>query len=82
MTKENGFFEDLSRFATGSAGMFMDMKKEMESLALAQVEKITTNMNLVPRDEFDSVKAMATKAREENEALKERIAKLEEKLKS
>ena len=77
MQKDNRFFEDLSQFASGAVGSFMDMKREMESMVASQVEGWLGKMNLVNREEFEVVKLMAEKARMENEALAARLEQLE-----
>lgn len=79
MQKDNRLFEDLSKFASGAAGSLLDIKRELESTISAQVEKLASRMNLVTREEFEVVKAMAEQARVENAALAARIAELEKK---
>ncbi len=78
MQKDHKIFDDLSRMASGAAGSLLDMKREIEASVQAQVEKVIDRMNLVTREEFDTVKAMAEAARAENEALKARIEALEQ----
>ena len=53
------------------------MRKELEGIVRAQAERVLRDLDVVQREEFEAVKAMAQKAREENDRLKERIAKLE-----
>ena len=53
------------------------MRKEVESVVRAQAEHILRELDIVQREEFEAVKAMAQKAREENEQLKQRVALLE-----
>lgn len=77
MQKDNAFFEDLSKFASSATGAFVDMKRELETALRSHMEGWLSDMNLVTREEFDVVKQMAEKAREENELLKERIEALE-----
>ena len=55
------------------------VRKEIESVVRAQAERVLRDLDVVQREEFEAVKAMAQKAREENELLKERIAALEAK---
>lgn len=81
MQKDNKFFEDLAKMASGAAGSFMEMGREMEAMMHAQVEKILGKMNLVTREEFDTVMGMLTKARMEQEELKTRLNDLEKRLK-
>lgn len=75
--KSNPFLDDMAKMASGAASTFFDMKQEMEAMAKAQCERMFSSPNMVKRDEFDAVKAMAEKAREENEALKARLDALE-----
>lgn len=77
MQKDNKFFEDMARMAGGAAGGFLDMKREMEALFAAQAEKWLQKMHLVTREEFDTVRGMLAKAREEQEELKARLSALE-----
>lgn len=79
MQKDQKLFDDLSRLASGAAGSLLDMKREIEASVQAQVEKMIERMNLVTREEFDAVKAMAEAARAENEALNARLEALEQK---
>lgn len=77
MQKDNRFFDDVAKLASGAAGGFMDMKREMEAWVHAQAEKWLQNMHLVTREEFDAVQGMLAKARAEQEELKKRLEKLE-----
>jgi BMFP domain-containing protein YqiC len=79
MQPENKIFDDLSRIANGAIGAVAGMGREMEAAIRQRVEGYLSGLDLVKRDEFDAVKAMAEKARVENENLKARIAKLEAK---
>lgn len=78
----NRIFDDLAKMMTNAAGAAEGMKKEVESVMKAQAERFINSMDVVKREEFEVVKAMAQKAREENEALKARLAELEAKLSS
>jgi BMFP domain-containing protein YqiC len=69
--------DDLAKTATGAAGMLQSAKQEVEALARARLERLLDRMELVTRDEFEAVKAVATKARAEVDALAARLAKLE-----
>lgn len=77
MQKDNKFFEDMAKMASGAAGNFMEMGREMENMMHAQVEKMLSKMNLVTREEFDTALGMLAKSREEQEELKKRLDKLE-----
>lgn len=80
MQTNNRLFDDLAKVLTGAAGAAQGMRDEVDTLVKNQIEKLLTDMNLVPREEFDAVKAMAAKAREENDLLSTRLAELEAKL--
>jgi BMFP domain-containing protein YqiC len=81
MTQTTGrFFDELGKLITDAAGAAQGVRKEIESVVRAQAENILRELDVVQREEFEAVKAMAQKAREENEQLKQRIALLEEVL--
>ncbi|MBL29094.1 MAG: hypothetical protein CMM50_16300 [Rhodospirillaceae bacterium] len=77
MQKESRLFDDLARMMNGAMSSFTSLRGEAETRIRDQLEKILANMDVVSRDEFEAVQAMAVKAREENEALAARIAALE-----
>jgi BMFP domain-containing protein YqiC len=76
----NRFFDELGKLMTDAAGAAQGAQREMESFMRAQAEKMLAGMDLVKRDEFEAVKAMAAKAREDSEALAERVAALEDEV--
>jgi BMFP domain-containing protein YqiC len=80
MQTRNPFFDDLAKMANGAMGALSGVKDEMEAKFRDQIAKILDGMDIPRRDEFEAVKAMAAKAREENEALKQQIADLQAKL--
>ena len=71
----------MAKIASGAAGSFVEMGREMEGMMRGQMEKLLQTMNLVTREEFDTVKGMLAKSREEQEELKKRLAELENRLK-
>jgi BMFP domain-containing protein YqiC len=73
----NRFLDELSKLLTDAAGAAQGMRREVENLMRAQGERILREMDVVQREEFEAVKEMAAKARDENEQLKTRIAELE-----
>ena len=78
MTQTTGrFFDELGKLITGAAGAADGVRKEIETLVRAQAERVLRDLDVVQREDFEAVKAMAQKAREENELLKQRIAALE-----
>ena len=76
----NRFFDDVARLMNDAAGAAQGVKREVDSVIRHQAERILNDLDLVKREEFDAVKDMARLAREENDALKARIAALEAKL--
>src|SRR5262249_7194856 len=80
MQTRNPFFDDLAKMANGAMGALSGVKDEMEAKFRDQIAKILDGMDIPRRDEFEAVKAMAAKAREENEELKKQIAELQAKL--
>jgi BMFP domain-containing protein YqiC len=73
----NRFLDDLAKLITDAAGAADGMRREVGTLLRAQSERILHEMDVVQREEFEAVKAMAEKARAENERLEARIAALE-----
>lgn len=80
MQSQNPFFDDLARVASGAMGALSGLRAEMEAMMRQQFERLTAGMDLVSREEFEVVRAMAIKAREEQETLAARVAELEAKL--
>jgi BMFP domain-containing protein YqiC len=78
MTQTSGrFFDEIGKLITDAAGAADGVRKEVETIVRAQAERILRDLDIVQREEFEAVKAMAQKAREENESLKARVAELE-----
>jgi BMFP domain-containing protein YqiC len=80
MQTRNPILDDLAKVATGAASAFSGLRDEIETRVREQMARLLDGMNLPNREEFEVVKAMAAKAREENDALRARIADLEAKL--
>ena len=76
----NRFFDEIGRLMNDAAGAAQGVKREVDTVMRNQAERILRDLDVVKREEFDAVKDMARLAREENEALKSRIAVLEAKL--
>ena len=76
----NRFFDEIGRLMNDAAGAAQGVKREFDTVMRTQAEKFLRDMDLVKREEFEAVKDMARLAREENEALKARIAALEARL--
>ncbi len=76
-TTSSRFFDELAKVMTNAAGAAQGLRREIDTLVQAQVERVLNNLDIVKRDEFEAVREMAQKAREENERLLARIATLE-----
>jgi BMFP domain-containing protein YqiC len=76
----NRFFDEIGRLMNDAAGAAQGVKREVDTVVRNQAEKILRDLDVVKREEFEAVKDMARLAREENEALKTRIAALEARL--
>jgi BMFP domain-containing protein YqiC len=77
MQTQNRLLDDQARVANGAIGTLSGVKTEIETLVRQRFDAMLANMDLVTREDFDVVKAVAVKAREEQEALADRVAKLE-----
>ena len=73
-------YDEFARLMNDAAGVAQGVRREFDSVMRTQAERILRDMDVVHREEFEAVKEMARLAREENEALKARIAALEAKL--
>jgi BMFP domain-containing protein YqiC len=73
----NRFFDEVARLMNDAAGVATGVRREFDTLVRTQAERILRDLDVVKREEFDAVAEMARLAREENEALKARIAALE-----
>ena len=76
----NPFLDQFAKLLTDAAGAAQGMRREVETLMKAQGERILRDMDVVQREEFEAVKEMAAKARDENERLSARIGELESEL--
>lgn len=76
----NRFFDEVGRLMNDAAGVASGVRREFDTVMRTQAERILRDLEVVQREEFEAVKEMARLAREENEALKARIAALEAKL--
>src|SRR5436305_11623900 len=80
MQSQNRLFDDMARVAAGAVGALSGVRGEIEARFRDQLERVLAGMDLVSREEFEAVKAMAAKAREEQEVLLRRVEKLEARL--
>lgn len=79
MQTDNRFIDDLAKLANGALSSASAVREEFEARVRQRLEGILTGMDMVRRDEFEAVKAMAAAARAENAALAARLAALEGK---
>jgi len=79
MQSRNKIFDDMSQLMTNAMGMAHGARTEAENAMKSLMDRWLADRDFVTREEFDAVRAMAQKAREENEALKARIDALEAK---
>ena len=82
MQTDNRLLDDLARMASGAVGALTGVRAEIEARVRDQLERILARMDLVTREEFEAVRAMAAKARAEQERLEAQIAILEARLES
>jgi BMFP domain-containing protein YqiC len=73
-------FDDISRLMTDAAGIAGGARREVETLARTQLERLIAGMDMVSREEFEAAREMAVLARAQNDKLEARIAALEAKL--
>lgn len=76
-TTSSRFFDELAKLMSNAAGAAQGVRREIDTLVKAQVERVLNDLDVVQREEFEAVRAMAEKAREENERLARRLAELE-----
>jgi len=74
---DNPFLDGMARLFTDAAGAANTLRQEIDTFVRQRLERLVADMDFVPREEFEAVKAMAARAREENEKLEARIAALE-----
>jgi BMFP domain-containing protein YqiC len=77
MQSENRLFDDFVKVMNGAAGTLAGMTREAQAAMQERFREWVGGLDLVKRDEFEAVKAMAVAAREENQALRARIEALE-----
>lgn len=80
MQVDSKLLDDLARVASGAMGTLFGVRDEMEAQMRQRLERVLARMDVVSREEFEIVRAMAAKAREEQEVLERRVAELESKL--
>jgi len=78
MQTQNAIFDEIAKLMTEAAGAADGVRREAETAMKSQLQRLIADMDFVTREEFEAVRDMARLAREENDALKARIAALEE----
>jgi len=78
-TTSTRFFDEMAKLLGNAAGAAQGIRREIDTLVKAQVERVLNELDVVQREEFEAVRAMAQAAREDNERLASRIAELEAK---
>lgn len=73
----NRFFDEMAKLMTDAAGAAQGFRQDAEGFFRSQAEKVLRDLEVVQREEFEAVKAMAAKALEENDRLTKRVAALE-----
>src|SRR5262245_17149527 len=79
-TTSSRFFDEIAKLMNSAAGAAQGVRREIDTLVKAQVERVLNDLEVVKREEFDAVKEMAGRAREENDRLTARIAELERRI--
>ena len=79
-TTSSRFFDEIAKLMNSAAGAAQGVRREVDTLVKAQVERVLNELEVVKREEFDAVKEMASRAREENDRLLGRIAELERRV--
>lgn len=82
MQSQSKFFDDLSQLMTSALGAAHGMRQEAEGLLKSRLETLMAGYDFVARDEFDAVREMAIRAREDNERLQAQLEKLQDHLES
>ncbi|TNE57986.1 MAG: accessory factor UbiK family protein [Alphaproteobacteria bacterium] len=76
MQTNNKILDDVARVMTGAAGAVQGVRDEIDGAIQHQLQRLLKDMDLVTREEFEVVKEMAAKAREENDALRAELEAL------
>ena len=79
MQTRNKVFDDISQLMTNAMGVAQGAREEAETAMKSMIDRWLADRDFVTREEFDAVRAMAQKAREENDALRARLDALEKK---
>lgn len=77
MQTDNRLFDEIAKLLTTAAGAARGVREDVEGMIRLRLERLVADLDLVTREEFDAVKAMAQKARAESDALAARLYALE-----
>ncbi|ACB97093.1 accessory factor UbiK family protein [Beijerinckia indica] len=77
---QNRLFDDFTRLMTDASDVAQGMRREVETMAKGQIDRLLASMDVVSREEFEAVRQMAILARDENDRLALRVAALELRL--
>ncbi len=80
MQTNSRILEDLAKVASGAASTIVGVKQEVDALVRQRIERFAADLDLVTREEFEAVKAVAAAARAEQERLEQRLRELEARL--
>ena len=80
MQRDKKLFDDIARVASGAAGALTGARLELEEVFRQRIERFLTEVDMVPREEFEAINAVAVKARESQEALERRVKALEDQI--
>lgn len=80
MQTDNRLFDDLAKVANGALHTMSGVRDEIETRLRERVERWLTDMDMVPREEFEAIKSVAQKARSEQEKLVSKVEALESRI--
>nr|WP_298682050.1 accessory factor UbiK family protein [uncultured Dongia sp.] len=80
MQSDNRILDDMAKVATGALGSLTGLRAEIEAKVQQQLERLLGRMNLVSREEFETMKSVAQEARTEQIKLERRLQEIEAKL--
>jgi len=80
MQSDNRILDDMAKVATGALGSLTGLRVEIEAKVQQQLERLLGKMNLVSREEFETMKAVAQAAREEQIKLERRLQEIETRI--
>lgn len=80
MQTSNRFLDDLAKMAGGAASAVIGIKQELDAMIRQRLERAVASLDLVTRDEFEAVRALAMNARSAQDGLEKRVAELEARL--